>query len=298
MTVADTAQWAALLEPDRAQIEVFVDALFRHAGTRGFVSVKIVLRRRRRQQALQRQADRANRRFPIRCRRCRGLRAARRPGPETRRVLPTDRHLRQRREREGKGRPCGDPALSVECDQRPQQAREILERLLGPSTVIVRSGGTWADPTGAIHDKIHLHWRLSAPAHGADRLKLKSLREFAARVVHGDPSSGPICHPIRWPGSWHRKGAPRLCAIEAINADREINLDAAFDILSWWKPKLEVSARTARAVSGKRWGRTRQLAKCPWTRRSTTSSPAWIFTSRSRPRRRACLVVGWLTASA
>ena len=98
--------------------------------------------------------------------------------------------------------------------------------------MIVRSGGTWADPTGAIHDKIHLHWRLSAPAHGADRLKLKSLREFAARVVDGDPSSGPICHPIRWPGSWHRKGAPRLCAIEAINADREINLDAAFDILA------------------------------------------------------------------
>ena len=112
MTVADTAQRAALLEPDRAQIEVFVDALFRHAGTRGFVSVRLFF-----------EDDDVNKPFSVRptaltggsqvrCRRCRGLRAARRPGPETRRVLPTDRHLRQRREREGKGRPCGDSRLA------------------------------------------------------------------------------------------------------------------------------------------------------------------------------------------
>jgi hypothetical protein len=32
-------------------------------------------------------------------------------------------------------------ALSVECDQHPQQARQKLEQILGPATVVVRFGG-------------------------------------------------------------------------------------------------------------------------------------------------------------
>jgi P4 family phage/plasmid primase-like protien len=37
-------------------------------------------------------------------------------------------------------------------------------------------------------------------------------------------------HPLRWPGSWHRKREPRLVTAE-IAADREIDLSAALDIL-------------------------------------------------------------------
>jgi hypothetical protein len=29
-----------MLEPDRDQLEIFVDALFRHAGDKGFVAVR------------------------------------------------------------------------------------------------------------------------------------------------------------------------------------------------------------------------------------------------------------------
>src|SRR5207344_1082779 len=50
-------------------------------------------------------------------------------------------------------------ALSVECDKHPATARAKLEALLGPATVVVRSGGVWTDPaTGEQHDKLHLHW--------------------------------------------------------------------------------------------------------------------------------------------
>src|SRR5690606_29399726 len=60
-------------------------------------------------------------------------------------------------------------ALSVECDEWPQAARERLEGLLGPATLVVASGGAWPNPeTGEIEDKLHLHWRLTEPTTEAD----------------------------------------------------------------------------------------------------------------------------------
>src|SRR5215218_8999025 len=38
-------------------------------------------------------------------------------------------------------------ALSVECDQAPTEARQRLEALLGPATVVVASGGVCIDPS-------------------------------------------------------------------------------------------------------------------------------------------------------
>ena len=121
-------------------------------------------------------------------------------------------------------------ALSVECDEHPQQAREQLERLLGAPTVVVNSGGRWTNGSGE-EDKLHIHWRLAHPAQGGDLAKLKQARDLAARIVGGDPTSNPVYHPIRWPGSWHRKAEPRLCQIAALDADREIDLDAALAAL-------------------------------------------------------------------
>src|SRR5262249_11155927 len=81
-------------------------------------------------------------------------------------------------------------------------------------------------------DKLHLHWRLAQPAATPEQFKrLKQAREFAAHIVGGDPSNTPVCHPIRWPGSWHRKSEPRLCTIEIANPDNEIWLDDAFAML-------------------------------------------------------------------
>jgi hypothetical protein len=100
-----------------------------------------------------------------------------------------------------------------------------LEAIRGPATAIVRSGGIWSDSNGVTQDKLHLHWRLTKPARGQDDLtKLKRVRQICADLVNADPTSIPICHPIRWPGSWHRKGQPRLAEIVAYNPDIEIEL--------------------------------------------------------------------------
>src|SRR5207249_1992581 len=113
--------------------------------------------------------------------------------------------------------------LTVECDQHPQQARQKLEQLLDPATVVIASGGEWIDPeSGEIQDKLHLHWRLMRPVESKDALaNLKHARDKAMRLVGGDPSSVPTVHGLRWPGSWHRKNQPRLCHIVELT-DREI----------------------------------------------------------------------------
>jgi Protein of unknown function (DUF3987) len=125
------------------------------------------------------------------------------------------------------------PALSIDFDEHPQRSRAELEAVIGKPTVVVRSGGGWVNPvTGEIEDKLHAHWRLKVPATGAEALaKLKRARGFANAVVGGDTSNDPVNHPLRWPGSWHRKGEPRLCEIIQANPDTEIDLDMVLPLL-------------------------------------------------------------------
>jgi hypothetical protein len=120
-------------------------------------------------------------------------------------------------------------ALSVECDAHARAARAKLEALLGPATAVVASGGEWTDPEASdTEPKLHLHYRLKAPTRSKEEhQKLKLARKLAAKLVGGDPSNVPLVHPIRWPGSLHRKGEPKLCRIIELNPDAEIDLDAA-----------------------------------------------------------------------
>ena len=76
-------------------------------------------------------------------------------------------------------------ALSTECDRQPGAARLRLEALLGPATIVVESGGEWADPdTGEIENKTHLHWRLKTPAGTVDELALLyEARTLATELV-------------------------------------------------------------------------------------------------------------------
>lgn len=124
-------------------------------------------------------------------------------------------------------------ALSVECDQQPNAARYKLESILGLATIVVQSGGEWINPdTGEVEDKIHLHWRLKEPTRSMEsHMQLKLARTLATALVGGDASNKPIVHPIRWPGSWHRKGTPRLAQI-ASEAEREIELADVLESLS------------------------------------------------------------------
>jgi Family of unknown function (DUF5906) len=124
-------------------------------------------------------------------------------------------------------------ALSVECDGQPGAARQKLEGLLERATVVVASGGDWIDPeSGEFHDKLHLHWRLSEPSREADdHAKLKRARRLAALLAGSDRSAVPMVHPLRWPGSWHLKSAPRLARIVAYDPDAEIHLEDALAAL-------------------------------------------------------------------
>jgi hypothetical protein len=120
------------------------------------------------------------------------------------------------------------PVLCVECDSHPNSARQMLEEVLGPATIIVASGGQWTHPeTGEVQDKIHLYWRLSKPAAGFALQTLRNARRLAARYVGGDPTCISAAHPMRWPGSWHRKGQPKMAKIIALNDSSEIDPNEA-----------------------------------------------------------------------
>jgi hypothetical protein len=211
------------MEPSRDQIEIFVEGLFRHASPQGYVSLRAFYE------------DGSNKTFRITPTGLAGglkflmdaaeddaARAANHPKPivfcPPIAVFTNREHARENDLAEGL-------ALSIECDQQPQQAKQRLEQILGPATFVVASGGKWTDPaTGETQDKLHLHWRLRVPARGENLARLKQARNLATGLVGGDPSNNPVCHPIRWPGSWHRKATPVLCQIREQNPDQEIDL--------------------------------------------------------------------------
>ncbi len=233
-----------MLEPDRHQLDAFAGALFRHASAGTFVSLRGFFEDDSSKPfriTPTRLSD--DRKFLIDAIEDDARRAANHPRPVVFcppvATFSNQQHARESDLAEGL-------ALSVECDQRPLEALAKLEQVIGRPTVVVVSGGKWIDPTtGQIFDKLHLHWRLRAPARGKDLAKLKQARDLAARLVGGDPSNKPIVHPIRWPGSWHRKGEPTLCKIEESHPDAEIDLDAALASLTSAAPAAATKASGA-----------------------------------------------------
>jgi hypothetical protein len=228
------------LEPDVNQIEIFVEGLFRHCASDGVVSLRAFVDNSNKNAPPVRITDiplKGGLRFLMAAAEDDARRAANHPQPmvfcpPVATFLPTG-HAGEADLLEG-------VALSVELDQKPRAALATLERLLGFATLVVRSGGEWTNPTtGEIEDKLHGHWRLKEPATGNPNLtKLKRAREIATKLVDGDPSSIPICHPMRWPGSWHRKATPRLCEILSTDhLDNEIDLDVALETLEAVAPQ-------------------------------------------------------------
>jgi hypothetical protein len=217
------------LEPDRDQIEIFVDAIFRHAQT-GFVSLRAFIEG----------SNNIFRRTPIKIVKnnlkflCDAIeddarRAALNPKPVVfcppLATFNNDKTATEDDIVEGL-------TITVECDENPGAARAKLEAILGPPTAVVRSGGVWSNGNGITEDKLHLHWRTAMPARSKEeQTKLKRAREICAHLVNADPTSIPICHPIRCPGSWHRKGTPRLTEIVVCNPDIEIELGEALALL-------------------------------------------------------------------
>jgi hypothetical protein len=221
-----------MLEPDREQLEIFVDAMFRHAGDKGWVSFRSFFEGNGAKPfRLSPTSLAGGFKFLVDVAEDDARRAANDPKAVV--FCPPLAVFGNKDRAREEDLLCG-LVLSVECDQHPLSARGRLEEILGPATIVVSSGGTWADSaTGQPQPKLHLHWRLSSPARDKGSLsKLKLARQLAAGIVGGDPSNKPICHPIRWPGSWHRKGEPVLCCIEGQDPDREIDIDAALAALT------------------------------------------------------------------
>jgi hypothetical protein len=114
--------------------------------------------------------------------------------------------------------------LTVECDERAEAAKRTLSAIIGPPTMTVASGGEWTDPeTGEIQPKLHLHWTLRAAAVTLDDQRaLRRIRALSCDLVGADGTSKATVHPIRWPGTVHRKdkASPRLCRIVEVSENR------------------------------------------------------------------------------
>jgi hypothetical protein len=126
-------------------------------------------------------------------------------------------------------------ALTVECDSNALSAYKKLVLVLRVRpTAVVASGGVWENPeTKKPEPKLHLHWRLTEPTQTAEEhAKLYEARALAAELVGADRSNLAIVHPLRWPGSWHRKdpNKPRIARLKT-NPDSEIELGEALERL-------------------------------------------------------------------
>jgi Primase C terminal 2 (PriCT-2) len=123
-------------------------------------------------------------------------------------------------------------ALSIECDSNASAALKELTSILGKPTAVVASGGTSKNEAGRLEAKLHLHWRLVEPTRdAADHERLREARALAAELVGADKSAISIVHPLRWPGSWHRKtNMPRIARLKT-NPESEIELGDALERL-------------------------------------------------------------------
>jgi Family of unknown function (DUF5906)/Primase C terminal 2 (PriCT-2) len=123
--------------------------------------------------------------------------------------------------------------VSVELDSNPVAGRARLEEILGPPTVAIESGGLWTDPaTGELIPKQHWHLRLAEPTKILpEHSLLKEANRLASSLAGSDPTGIPLVHPLRWPGSWHRKAEPQLARIVAYDPAREITLGETIERL-------------------------------------------------------------------
>jgi len=139
--------------------------------------------------------------------------------------------------------------LTVEADHEPTVARRNLEFMIGSASVVVASGGQWADPeTGAVEDKLHLHWRCREPSRSApEHAALKRARALACAFVGADATAISLVHPLRWPGSWHRKNQPRLARIVDFRPDVEIEPAEVIELL---QPLVPAQHRSRRPPGG------------------------------------------------
>jgi hypothetical protein len=216
-------------DPDRVSVEAFVAAVFRHAGIDTFISLRAFPDTKDARPLFIEGVKVGDPALVERV--C--LRIARAANAATAHVFCTPICTFQTARGAKASNLAEGLALSVECDEKAEAARIKLTTLLGEATVVVASGGQWLNPeTKQLEPKLHLHWRLRKPTRTKEEHeKLRAAREAATQLVGGDASNKSIVHPMRWPGSWHCKGEPRLARIVGGDPEKEIDLDEALQKL-------------------------------------------------------------------
>ena len=127
------------------------------------------------------------------------------------------------------------PAIAVDLDVRPSESLVLLEQVLGTPTLIVASEVYGRRRKATMEPKLHLYWRLRAPAVSREDLALSSQAypcwSLAPCRWRRDCRLS-VVHPLRWPGSWHTKSQPaQLCRIVGGDKTCEVDLSSALDAI-------------------------------------------------------------------
>ncbi len=143
-----------LLEPDREQLRIFVWTIFRHAGDRGFVSLRGFYEGNTTETfrisptGLSGGLD-----FLVDAAEDDARRAAQSPRATV--FCPPLAVFSNKDRARDKDVQLG-LVLSAECDQHPNEARAKLEAILGPATIVVKSGGRWINGSGVHPQRFHI----------------------------------------------------------------------------------------------------------------------------------------------
>jgi hypothetical protein len=168
-------------DPDRASVEAFVAALFRHAGSGTFVSLRAFDDTKDARPLFIEGVKVGDPTLMERvCARI--VQAANAATPH---VFCTPICTFQTAIGAKATNLAESVALSVECDEKAEAARIILTMLLGEPTVVMASGGQWLNPeTKKPEPKLHLHWRLRIPTRTkVEHQKLYAARKAATQLV-------------------------------------------------------------------------------------------------------------------
>nr|WP_281723000.1 YfjI family protein [Nitrosomonas nitrosa] len=117
-------------------------------------------------------------------------------------------------------------AVCVDLDKNPAKGRKRLERLLGPATLCVKSGGDWGSGKKR-QPTLHLYWLLSEPATGSDLALLKKVQRLAVEFADADPTAISYVHSFRCPGTPHRKGKVTMARIVSCRPSVRLDLRRA-----------------------------------------------------------------------
>ena len=126
----------------------------------------------------------------------------------------------------------------------PPDARQIAIPIRFPLLGIIASAAAMSSGSACGSDDV---FKASSPLASAEatrefreHARLKEPRRLAMILAGADGTAVPLCHPLRWSGSWHRKGEPRLAYIVELNSDAEIELG---DVLDRLRDSVETAER-------------------------------------------------------